>query len=76
MSDVCSEMDGISGSVGNFNNVTSASLRIPPCDSADPFKPVHTRDIVTDARVSSIMTLALRTALSYTAGLYADNAIL
>jgi hypothetical protein len=41
----------ISGSVGNVQQ-----RPIPRCDSADPFKPVHTRgrlDMVIDARVSS-----------------------
>ena len=68
------EMDKISRSVGNVQQRhLSHHARATFCDSADPFKPVHTRDIVTDARVSSsIMTLSLWTALSYTARLYAE----
>lgn len=68
------EMDRICGSVGTFNHLTSS---LPHCDSADPFNPVQTRDVVTDARVlSSIMTLTLWPALSYTAELYAENTFL
>jgi hypothetical protein len=68
--------------VGNVQSLARhlfrSPLPSPRRDSVDPFQPVHTRlNIVTDARVSSsIMTLTLRTALSYTAGLYAENAFL
>jgi hypothetical protein len=44
----------------------STTSPLPGHDSADPCKPVHTRDIVTDTWVSSsisIMTLTLWTAL-------------
>jgi hypothetical protein len=53
-----------------FNHVTFLFLL------ATPFIPVLPRDLVADARVlSSIMTLTLW-ALSYTGGLYAENAFL
>jgi hypothetical protein len=56
-----------------FNHVTFLFLL---ATRPTPFNPVHTRDMVTDARVlSSIMTLTLW-ALSYTGGLYAENAFL